>query len=115
MMDEEVLAFFNTTDSWKQLMAISDLGTVRILEDLIDVLVRKNIIHFTELPEQAQQRIRERKQSSGKDRFAEPAGTRHNLRQACQLLTGIPPLHRVRICSVMLHLPRVLQPAAAFR
>ncbi|MFA7403347.1 MAG: hypothetical protein WC007_05100 [Pelobacteraceae bacterium] len=62
MMDEEVLAFFNATDSWKQLMAMSDLGAVRILEDLIDVLIRKNIIHFTELPEHAQQRIRERKQ-----------------------------------------------------
>jgi hypothetical protein len=62
MMDEEVLAFFNTTESWKQLMAMSDLGTVRILEDLIDLLVRKNIINFTELPEQAQQRIWERKQ-----------------------------------------------------
>jgi hypothetical protein len=61
MMDEEVLAFFNTTESWKQLMAMSDLGTVRILEDLIDLLVRKNIINFTELPEQAQQRIWERK------------------------------------------------------
>jgi hypothetical protein len=62
MMDEEVLEFFDTADSWKQLMAMSDLGTVRILEDLIDILIRKNIINFTELPEQAQQRIRERKQ-----------------------------------------------------
>ena len=61
MMDEEVLAFFNTTDSWKQMMTISDLGTVRILEDLIEILIRKNIIHLTELPEPAQQRIRERK------------------------------------------------------
>lgn len=61
MMDEEVLAFFNTTDSWKQLMSMSDLGAVRILEDLIDILIRKNIIQFTELPEHAQQRICERK------------------------------------------------------
>jgi hypothetical protein len=61
MLDEEVLAFFNATDSWKQLMAMSDLGTVRILEDLIDILIRKNIINFTELPEHAQQRIWERK------------------------------------------------------
>ena len=61
MLDEEVLAFFNTTNSWKQLMAMSDLGTVRILEDLIDILIRKNIIQFTELPEHAQQRISERK------------------------------------------------------
>lgn len=61
MIDEEVIAFFNSTDSGKELMAMSDLGTVRILEDLIDILIRKNIIHFTELPERAQQRIRERK------------------------------------------------------
>lgn len=62
MMDEEVLAFFNAMDSWKQLMSMSDLGAVRILEDLIDILIRKNIIQFTELPEHAQQRIWERKQ-----------------------------------------------------
>lgn len=62
ILDEEVLAFFNSTDSWKHLMAMSDLGTVRILEDLIDILIRKNIINFTELPEHAQQRLRERKE-----------------------------------------------------
>jgi len=62
LMDEEVLAFFNATESWKQLMSFSDLATIRILEDLIDVLVRKNVIQFTELPEQAQHRILERKQ-----------------------------------------------------
>ena len=61
MMDKEVIAFFNSTDSWEQSMAISDFGTIRIIEDLIDLLVHKNIINFTELPEQAQQRIRERK------------------------------------------------------
>jgi hypothetical protein len=62
LMDEEVLAFFSTTNSWEQLIAMSDFGTVRIIEDLIDILIRKNIIHFTELPEHAQQRIMERKQ-----------------------------------------------------
>lgn len=61
MLDEEVIAFFESSNSWKQLMAISDLETVRILEDLIDILVRKNIIHFTELPEHAQKRILNRK------------------------------------------------------
>lgn len=62
MMDEEVIAFFNSTDFLEQLMAMSDFGTIRIIEDLIDLLVHKNIIHFTELPEHAQRRIRERKQ-----------------------------------------------------
>lgn len=61
IMDEEVLAFLATTDSWKQFMEISDLRSVRILEDLIDLLISKNIINFTELPEQAQQKILERK------------------------------------------------------
>lgn len=62
MMDEEILAFFNTTELWKQFMEISDLRSVRILEDLIDLLISKNVINFTELPEQAQQKILERKQ-----------------------------------------------------
>jgi hypothetical protein len=61
LTDEEVLEFFNSTDSRQQLMAYSDIGAIRIVEDLIDLLVRKNIINLTELPEQAQQRIRERK------------------------------------------------------
>ena len=62
MLDEEVLTFFNNTDSWKHMMAMSDLATVRILEDLIDILIHKNLINFTELPEHAQKRLRERKE-----------------------------------------------------
>lgn len=62
VMDEEVIEFFSETDSWKNLMALTDRGTIRILEDLIDLLVKKNIINFTELPQQAQARIWERKQ-----------------------------------------------------
>jgi hypothetical protein len=61
MLDEEVLAFLGNPDSRGQLMAMSDFSTVRIIEDLIDLLVHKNIINFTELPEHAQQRIRGRK------------------------------------------------------
>lgn len=61
MMDEEVLEFFSAADSWRQVISYTDLGTIRILEDLIDILVRKNIINFTELPVHAQQRICERK------------------------------------------------------
>lgn len=60
-LDEEVLAFFDATDSCKQLMTQIDLSTIRIIEDLIDILVRKNLINFTELPEHAQQRLWERK------------------------------------------------------
>lgn len=64
IMDEEILEFLNKnvdTDPWVQLLSLSDIGIIRILEDLIDLLIRKNIIIFTELPEQAQAKIRERK------------------------------------------------------
>lgn len=59
-LDAEVLEFLNTTDSREQLIAMSDFGAVRIIEDLIDLLISKKVINFTELPEHAQQKIRDR-------------------------------------------------------
>jgi hypothetical protein len=35
----------------------SDSGTTRILDDLVDLLVKKHIIMFTELPNEAQQKL----------------------------------------------------------
>jgi len=64
LVDEEVINFLSkstNSESWKQLLSLTDSGTIRILEDLIDLLSRKNVISFTELPEQAQERILERK------------------------------------------------------
>jgi hypothetical protein len=64
IMDEEILDFLNKnvdTDPELQFLALSDVGIIRILEDLIDVLIRKNLILFTDLPEDAQAKIRERK------------------------------------------------------
>ena len=64
IMDEEILEFLNKnvdTDPWVKLLSLSDIGIIRILEDLIDLLMRKNIILFTELPEEAQKKINERK------------------------------------------------------
>jgi hypothetical protein len=64
VMDEEILDFLKETaaaDSWKLLLSLSDTGVIRILEDLTDLLIQKNVIFFTELPEQAQERIMERK------------------------------------------------------
>jgi hypothetical protein len=64
IMDEEILASLNKnvdTDPWVRLLSLSDIGIIRILEDLIDLLIRKNVILFTDLPEEAQSKIRERK------------------------------------------------------
>ncbi len=63
--DEEVLDFLkdNLDNKFlKSLLAHSDAGLIRLLEDLIDLLTKKNLILFTELPEKAQQKIIEREQ-----------------------------------------------------
>jgi len=64
IMDAELLEFLNKNveaDPRTQLLSLSDMGVIRILEDLIGILIRKNIILFTELPEEAQKKIRNRK------------------------------------------------------
>ncbi len=64
VVDEEILDFLNKTvsaDSRMLLLSLSDRGIIRLLEDLIDLLIHKNVIFYTELPEQAQEKIRERK------------------------------------------------------
>ena len=64
IMDEEILEFLDKNvdaDPWVQLLSLSDIGIIRILEDLIDLLIRKNVILLTDLPEEAQDKIRERK------------------------------------------------------
>jgi hypothetical protein len=63
-IDQEVLDFLEQNtgqESWQTLLSISDLPFIRLLEDLVDLLIRKNIIIFTELPEKAQQKILERR------------------------------------------------------
>jgi hypothetical protein len=63
-MDEDILDFLHTTasaDSRKLFLSLSDIGIIRLLEDLIDLLIQKNVIIFTELPEHAQEKINKRK------------------------------------------------------
>jgi hypothetical protein len=65
LTDDEILDFLkDNLDNvfLKSLMAQSDAGIIRLLEDLIDLLTKKNIILFTELPEKAQEKIIERAQ-----------------------------------------------------
>ncbi len=64
IMDEEILAFLDDsldTQPWMHLLSLTDIGVIRILEDLIDILINKNIIMITDLPENARQKISERK------------------------------------------------------
>lgn len=58
--DQEVLEFLNAKnepDELISLLSLSDQESVRILEDLINLLVKKNIIQFTELPVDAQKKL----------------------------------------------------------
>lgn len=64
LMDEEVLEFLGKEgrlDSWVKLLSLSDVSIIRVLEDLIDLLVKKNVIMMTELPEEARDKLGERK------------------------------------------------------
>jgi len=63
--DDEILDFLKDNldnDSLKILLAHSYTGFIRLVEDIIDLLMKKNIIRFTDLPEKAQEKIIERKQ-----------------------------------------------------
>ena len=72
-VDVEILEFLDyggNDSSVFQILTAMDTGVVRVLEDLIDLLVRKNIIMFTEFPEEAQKKLSIRRQireNIGKD------------------------------------------------
>lgn len=60
LLDDEVVAFLHQSgeiDAMSELLALSDSSLVRVIEDLIDLLIDKNIILFTELHEQARKKI----------------------------------------------------------
>ena len=59
-----MLAFLRASgelDALAQLLALSDNAIVRVLEDLIDLLIDKKLILFTELPAAAQEKLSGRK------------------------------------------------------
>lgn len=42
-------------------LASTDQSLIRVLEDLVETLVSRNVIHFTDLPEAAQTKLLERR------------------------------------------------------
>lgn len=63
-LDEEVLGFLDKSGdlgTYLESLSLSDAGMVRVIEDLVDILIKKKIILFTDLPEQAQEKILSRK------------------------------------------------------
>jgi hypothetical protein len=54
---QEFLASEFGRNSYEVLLRAADQKMIRVLDDLIDVLVRKNIIMLTDLPEEARQKL----------------------------------------------------------
>lgn len=61
--DAEVDAFVYQDSSHTEALSKTDIGLIRVLEDLIDVLINRGLIQFTDLPDAAQTKLLERRQS----------------------------------------------------
>jgi hypothetical protein len=64
--DPALGAYVNTLvprppEQTRQALEHSDLGLIRVIEDLIDTLLAKDVIRFTDLPAAAQNRLLERR------------------------------------------------------
>ena len=64
-MSEE-LDPIDETSSSVDALSQSDAAIARVLEDLIDVLINKGVIQFTDLPEAAQNKLMTRRQTRAK-------------------------------------------------
>jgi len=64
LADEELIQFLSQSgdpSAYATILALMDTRIIRVLDDLIELLVKKNVIMFTDLPEEARQKIGERK------------------------------------------------------
>ncbi|MBV0933161.1 hypothetical protein [Marinobacterium weihaiense] len=62
--DPDVMAFLSLDEAnftASEFLDGSDLSTIRILEDLIDTLIERQVIRFTDLPDAAQRKLLSRK------------------------------------------------------
>ncbi len=62
--DPELSAFVRETapqEVAEEQWVHSDLGLARVMEDLVDILIEKNLINFTDFPDGAQKKLLERR------------------------------------------------------
>lgn len=59
--EPEVLAFSHALTHDVNPVGVSDIAFVRVLEDLIDLLIDRSIIRFTDLPAAAQEKLSHRR------------------------------------------------------
>ncbi|MET0103385.1 MAG: hypothetical protein ABW078_16775 [Sedimenticola sp.] len=73
--DDEVLAFLlkdQSEDETKAYLSRTDTEMVRVVEDLIDLLIDKNLILLTDLPAAVQNKLHTRKQLRSKFQEDDP-------------------------------------------
>ena len=61
--DPEVEAFVQDVSNQADALSQTDIGLARVLEDLIEVLITRGLLQFTDLPEAAQTKLLERRQT----------------------------------------------------
>lgn len=61
--DPELEAFVNDVTPPADALSQTDIGLARVLEDLIDALINRGLLQFTDLPEAAQAKLLERRQT----------------------------------------------------
>ena len=57
----ELRAFFSMLDQQEKVFETSDLKLIRVIEDVIDLLIAKNVICITDLPPPVQSKLMERR------------------------------------------------------
>ncbi|MCV6589567.1 MAG: tryptophan synthase subunit beta like protein [Marinobacterium sp.] len=60
--EPELRRFLASSDDALGQLQSSDVDFIRVLEDLIDLMINKDLIQFTELPDAAQQKLLSRRQ-----------------------------------------------------
>ena len=58
--DQQLAGFLNGVDGNRHALASTDLNFIRVLEDVIELLIDKNNIRFTDLPPAAQEKMIQR-------------------------------------------------------
>ena len=61
--DPEVEAFVQDVTSQADALSQTDIGLARVLEDLIDALINRGLLQFTDLPKAAQTKLLERRET----------------------------------------------------
>jgi hypothetical protein len=68
----ELQIFMRSLKTYQQhVLAQTDQTMARVVEDVINLLVEKNLIYFTDLPDAAQQKLLTRRAMRGQDKLSD--------------------------------------------